>query len=144
MCKVSPAGDDVLSGFRPRTTRHFRFGESTQSHCPWLCAPKTGVPSLNACLKGFSDGTSLCRRRTPGSMPGRFAPAFRLRTSLGLSKGANKNRRLTTNDSRLTVNDSGPITPHRVASDTGPARGLGHAQIPLCDPDEGCGLVYLL
>jgi hypothetical protein len=42
----------------------------------------------------------LCRRRTPGSVSGRFAPAFRLRASLGLSKGAG-HQRLTANDQRL-------------------------------------------
>jgi hypothetical protein len=41
------------------------------------------LPSLHACLKGFSDGTSVCRRRTPGSLPGHFVPALRLRVPLG-------------------------------------------------------------
>jgi hypothetical protein len=63
-------------------------------------APRSGVPSLGACLRRFAQDTSLCPVRTPGSLLGRFALALCLRVSLGLSKGAR-----TTHVSRLSIHD---------------------------------------
>ena len=52
------------AGFRPRSTRYFRFGESTQSHfAPGRCAGKPSrCPRLNAGLRRFSDRASDLQR----------------------------------------------------------------------------------
>jgi hypothetical protein len=91
------AGDDYMSRVSSRRPTSFLVAtrKDAKKRSPGS-APRSEqrceVPSLRAGLKGFSDGTSLCRRRTPGSVPGRFAPVFRLRASLGLSKGDRKTK----------------------------------------------------
>jgi len=93
---LSPNGDDDLNRvLGPEAdVLSYRDKKGRKETLPLTLRRQTSpVPSFRARLKGFADGTSMCRRRTPGSLPGRFAPAFRLRTSLGLRKGV-KNQRL--------------------------------------------------
>ncbi len=91
----SPGGDDcLLTGFRPRTTGSFLCvpkERNRKKRHPGLCAPKTGVPLLVGRLRRFAQGTCPCAwGERGGSFPRHFVLALRSPSSLGLSKGVQK------------------------------------------------------